>query len=125
VLIQGDVTNMDKKIETTISKVTGSSLNIASEHSTATTSYNATTVVKPIDKATDELIYLLKSELNPETFPIVKGLVNQAAEESKNDNKDESKIKGILSILEPLVQTAGLIPAAVQAYQNWATMLTT
>lgn len=122
-IIQEGGVYMDKKIDNRMGNVTGSSINVGSDDATATTTYNVNTVAQPIDNAAEELITHLRKALTPETFPVVEGMINQATEEAKKEDKDDSKIKGLISVINPLIQTAGLIPSAVEAFQNWASFL--
>ncbi|MFJ7941140.1 hypothetical protein ACIQYG_21995 [Peribacillus sp. NPDC096622] len=112
-----------KHIENNMGDITGSSVNVASDNATASTSYNVNTVIQPIDKAAEELIIHLRKGLNPETFPVIEGMINQVTEEAKKEDGDESKIKGLIGVISPLIQTAGLIPSALEAFQNWTAFL--
>lgn len=111
-----------KKIETNIGDVKGASINIASQHSNTTIHYTETVESnQELAKMTSELVALLKANFPPETVSVVSSMVNDAVTEAeKGENKDISKIKGLINVLSPIVQS---IPTVVQTFSSWASMI--
>ncbi|MGU3471903.1 hypothetical protein ACLBWT_12215 [Paenibacillus sp. D51F] len=112
----------EKKIETHFGDVKGASINIASDSNQTTVNYTESVRTNTaLDKATADLLSLVKAHLNPETATVVSGMINDAATEAKKaDKKDTSKIKGLISVVGPLLKA---VPEAIETFTSWTSLI--
>lgn len=123
VVIERGASLVSQNNSTNISGITNSAIVVNSENSSATTSVQQTSGSAELDKAMETLMSFVVAHLSPETAKVGEDLIKQATEEAKKPNRDESKLKGLLGILEPVIKTAAAVPELLNAFTGWSHLL--